>query len=145
MQVERRDSEYGGVMPLYAYMIIFLVMPLMAMTFDVTRYFYVRTHLQAASDAACEAAAQALDVPYFLETGIGRIDLGMGYGWGQREFNVTVDERALGTYSPAITDMHLVGPRKVSCTAIAEVPAVIPITPVMEPEVYTVSELRVSW
>ena len=43
--------------------------PLSSLSIDVTRMMYVRGHLQTASDAACQAAVDALDTPHFIATG----------------------------------------------------------------------------
>jgi len=55
----------------------------------------VRTHLQTATDAACEAAAQAIDAAAFRNSGTERVNLALGAGYAQREFAATVADRAL--------------------------------------------------
>lgn len=57
-----------------ALVIIAVLLPLMGLTLDVPRYFMLRSRLQAAADAAAEAAARAVDVRHFSTTGEVRLD-----------------------------------------------------------------------
>lgn len=130
-------------MPFYAIVLSTVALPLLILSVDVTRYFYMRTHLQSATDAACEAAAQAMDLPHFRSTGEGRIDLGRAGNQAWREFGASTQEQGITKYTPRITGMSLVSPRTVRCSASADM---IPtfyggkITASVE----TVSDMRVT-
>ncbi len=82
----KNSRERGNIMAYFAAFLAFVVVPLAALTIDIVRAFYVYTHLQAATDAACEAAAQALDVSTFIRTGTRQIDLGLGTSYASREW-----------------------------------------------------------
>ena len=85
-------SERGDAMAWMAIVMVFLMLPLMGITMDITRAMYVRGHLQAASDAGCQAAADAMMVPLFMETGEQRIDAGLIYGRAAQVFNATLKD-----------------------------------------------------
>ena len=53
-----RDRR-GDVWAFIAIAMVFIGLPLASLTVDVVRGMYVRTHLQTATDAACQAAADA--------------------------------------------------------------------------------------
>ena len=55
-------SRKGDAYAWFAALMIFVGVPLASLSIDVTRMMYVRGHLQTASDAACQAAVDALDV-----------------------------------------------------------------------------------
>jgi hypothetical protein len=118
--------------------------PLAALTIDGTRALYVRTHLQTATDAACEAAAQALDVPFFMATGRARIQLSTARGWAGREFSSSVIDQGIVLYSPALTSMTLLTPTIVRCTASAALDPLVQGFPRLEAQVASVSEVRVG-
>lgn len=140
----RRRSQQGQVMPYMAIFLALVVVPLMILCVDVVRALYVRTHLQAAADAACEAAVQALDEPAFIQSGVKRIDLGKGAGWAAQHFSATCSEKGLVRYSPSLTSVSLRSPTIVFCAARAEVELLIPVSPALPVSVRTVSELRVE-
>ena len=52
----RRDRR-ADVWSFIAVALVFIALPLASLTVDVVRGLYVRTHLQVAADAACQAAA----------------------------------------------------------------------------------------
>jgi uncharacterized membrane protein len=137
-----RRGARGGVVAWFALLMAVLMLPLLVLSVDIARLMYVRTHLQAAADAACEAAAQALNVPYFQETGLSVIDAGRAGRFAAREFAGSVQEANIVEDDPALTGLTLLAPRTVACTATAVVHPIIPITPPMKPVVYTTSEMR---
>ena len=61
-------SRRGDAYAWFATLLVFVFIPLSSLSIDVTRMMYVRGHLQTANDAACQSAADALDVPLFIET-----------------------------------------------------------------------------
>lgn len=127
----------------FAALMIFVGVPLASLSIDVTRMMYVRGHLQTASDAACQAAVDALDVPHFITTGEARINAGQGRAWGRQVFAATlIDDSQVG-YGYGI-GIDFPGPKLAHCTATATVDNIIPMTPGMHIVVETTSEMRVS-
>ncbi|MGB9801021.1 MAG: pilus assembly protein TadG-related protein [Thermanaerothrix sp.] len=138
-----RRWERGQVLPYVAVFLALVVVPLAVLAVDVVRALYVRTHLQTATDAACEAAAQAIDAAAF-RSGTDRIDLGLGAGYAQREFAATVAEKGIVGYGPALTAIWLQSPTIVACRATASVHLLIPASPVaLNVSAVSVSEMRV--
>jgi hypothetical protein len=134
----------GQILPLFVVILSLAVIPLMALTLDATRAMYVHIHLQTAVDAACEAAVQELDVPYYISTGQARVDMARGRGNAYREFNNTVVEHGIVQYSPALYSVYLVSPTIAGCIASAQVERFIPFGPPFTPLVESISELRVG-
>ncbi len=130
-------------MPFYAIVLSTVALPLLILSVDVTRYFYMRTHLQAAADAACEAAAQALDLPYFRSTGEGRINLSQASGMASREFGSSTIEQGITKYAPRLTGLSFVSPRAVRCRAAADMIPTFYLGTITA-SVETVSDMRVS-
>jgi hypothetical protein len=120
-----------------------VLLPLLSLSVDVTRAFYVRLHLQSAADAACEAAALALDVPQFRQTGRAEIHSGLAYDWAGREFAATLADQSAINYAAALGQISFTGPRTVLCRASASVPGFF-LRNAIRVEVVSVSEMRVS-
>jgi uncharacterized membrane protein len=139
----KRKSEKGSA-AIYWAAAMFFIVPLMALSIDMPRALYVRSHLQAATDAACEAAAMAVDVPVFRETGVAKIKYDEARVWAAREFVATVADQGIWGYSPALTSVVLETPLIASCTASASVNPLIPISPAMNIVVRSTSETRVG-
>lgn len=136
--------ERGQVLPYVAVFLALVVVPLAVLAVDVVRALYVRTHLQTATDAACEAAAQAIDAAAFRSSGAERINLGLGAGYAQREFAATVADQGIVGYGPALTAIWLQSPTVVACRATASVHLLIPASPVaLNVSAVSVSEMRV--
>ena len=141
----KNSRERGNIMAWFAAFLAFVVVPLAALTIDIVRAFYVYTHLQAATDAACEAAAQALDAPTFIRTGVQQIDLGLGSSYASREFAGAVVDQGVVQYSPALNGMRLLSPTKVECRASASLTLLVPsVSPALTVRVASTSELRVN-
>ncbi len=141
-----KDFLFGRgafAMPYYAIVLAAVAVPLMILSIDVTRYFYLRTHLQSATDAACEAAAQALDLPYFKSTGQARIDLSLAGGYAHREFGSTTSEQGITKYAPALTNIHLLSATSVGCSASAQMVPTFYVG-VITARVSSASDMRVS-
>ena len=136
-------SRKGDAYAWFAALMIFVGVPLASLSIDVTRMMYVRGHLQTASDAACQAAVDALDVPHFIMTGEARINAGQGRSWARQVFAATlIDDSKVG-YGYGI-GIDFPGPKFAHCTATATVDNIIPMTPGMHIVVETTSEMRVS-
>jgi len=63
-----------GDMVWNALIVVTVLLPLSGLAIDVPRYFALRSRLQAAVDAAAEAAAQQVDVVHYQNTGETRLD-----------------------------------------------------------------------
>jgi uncharacterized membrane protein len=147
--VRRRLGGIGRAFPgysmaLYAVLLAVVGIPLMSLSIDITRLMYARTHLQAAVDAACEAGAQALDVPTFLQTGLRQIDYGVAVGNASREFYSTVSSTSLMREGAHLTGVWLVSPTSLECTGVVQVSPMVPLLTEMVAGARSVSELRVE-
>lgn len=141
----RRRREQGNIMAWFAAFLAFVVVPLAALTIDIVRAYYVYTHLQAATDAACEAAAQALDVSTFIRTGTRQIDLGLGASNARREFGGAVVDQGVVKYSPSLTSVRLLSPTMVECRATASLTLLVPAVSVdLTVRTASTSEMRVN-
>lgn len=138
----RRDRR-GDVWSFLAVALLFIGMPLASLTVDVTRAMYVRTHLQAASDAACQAAADALDAAAFRSSGIRQIDPGRGRAQAALVFYASLADAGKVGYSPSLS-VGFLGPTTSYCQATASVNSLIPLTPPMTAAVETTSDMRVE-
>ncbi|MCD4751956.1 MAG: hypothetical protein K8R40_02680 [Anaerolineaceae bacterium] len=114
-------EERGQSMALFAIMLLFVFLPLLAIAMNFPKAIYVRVQLQAATDAACEAAAQAVDYAAFQNAGDAQIDLGTGSGWAYREFIQSVINADIVEYSPSLNSIYRVSPLVVECNASASV------------------------
>jgi Flp pilus assembly protein TadG len=80
-----------------ALVVVTVLLPLSGLAIDVPRYFALCSRLQAAVDAAAEAAAQQIDVAHYQNTGETRLDGGRYAGEAQWAFDTAVaDLRARG-------------------------------------------------
>ncbi len=126
-----------------AAVLMFVALPLASLSIDVTRGMYVRTHLQAAADAACQAAANSLDVPAFRDTGVQQIDYDLGRARAGQVFFDTLRDAGQVRFSPSLSVGYL-SPTIAYCSASAPVDRFLPGTPPMTARVETTSEMRVS-
>ncbi len=136
-------SERGDAYAWFAVLMVLVGLPLASLSIDVVRLMYVRTHLQTATDAACQAAADALDVPLFITTGQKRINAGLGRAQAARVFVATLADSGKVRFSPALA-IDFPAPTFAHCLASAAVDHIIPMTPPMNAVVETTSELRVN-
>jgi hypothetical protein len=138
-----RQMEKGTVSVYWAAAMLFIV-PLLALSIDMPRALYVRSHLQAATDAACEAAAMAVDVPVFRETGVAKIKYDEARVWAAREFTATVADSGIWGYGPSLNSVVLETPLIAACVASASVNPLVPVSPAMNIVVRSTSESRVG-
>ncbi|GAP06144.1 putative Flp pilus-assembly TadE/G-like [Anaerolinea thermolimosa] len=142
---KKNSPQRGNIMAWFAAFLAFVAVPLAALTIDVVRAFYVYTHLQAATDAACEAAAQALDVSTFIRTGARQIDLGLGASYAGREFAGAVVDQGVVAYSPSLSGLRLLSPTVAECRATASLTLFVPAaSPALTVRVASVAEMRVN-
>ena len=59
-----------------ALVVVTVLLPLSGLAIDAPRYFNLRSRLQAAVDAAAEAAARQVDIVHYQNTGETRLDVG---------------------------------------------------------------------
>ena len=119
--MKKQSPEAGQSMVLMAILMLLVFIPLLAIAMNIPKAIYVRVQLQAATDAACEAAAQAIDWDTFQNSGVAQIDLGLGRGWAQREFVKTVINSGMVGYSPGLTSVTRISPLIAECHASASV------------------------
>ena len=67
-------SGRRGDMVWNALVIVTVLLPLAGLAIDVPRYFSLRSRLQIAADAGAEAAAQAVDIRHYINTGETRLE-----------------------------------------------------------------------
>ena len=135
------SSRRGDAYAWFAVLMLFVGLPLSSLAIDVTRLMYVRGHLHTATDAACQAAADALDVPHFISTGVARINPGLARAQARQVFYATLRDSGTVGFNPGLS-VSFPGPRLAHCTASAPVHHLIPMTPVMQAVVETTSEMR---
>lgn len=135
---DRRASAFAW----YAALMLLVGIPLSSLSIDVVRLMYVRGHLHTATDAACQAAADALDVPYFVSTGQARINPGLARSQAGSIFAATLQDSSTIGYGPGLS-IGFPGPRLAHCVASASVDHLVPFTPPMQALVETTSEMRV--
>jgi hypothetical protein len=140
---KRRKGERGAAAVYWAACMT-MIIPLIALAIDMPRALYVRSHLQAATDAACEAAAMAVDVPVFRETGVAKIKYDEARVWAAREFTSTVADSGIWGYGPSLNSVVLETPLIAACVASASVDPLVPVSPAMNITVRSTSETRVG-
>jgi hypothetical protein len=91
-----------GDMVWNALILVTVLLPLAGLTIDVPRYFILRARLQAACNAASEAAARAVDVAYFQDTGDTRLVPGDALASAQSYFAAGVSSLSGGDYQPVL-------------------------------------------
>ena len=137
-----RKDRRGDVWAFISVAILFIGMPLASLTVDVVRGMYVRTHLQVAADAACQAAADSLDVPAFRETGVRQINTSLGRSQAASVFYGTLPDSSKVGFSPSLS-VGFPSSTSAHCQASASIAHEIPLTPPMNAVVVTTSEMRV--
>jgi hypothetical protein len=137
----RRDRR-ADVWSFIAVALVFIALPLASLTVDVVRGLYVRTHLQVAADAACQAAANSLDTAIFQETGVQQIDHALARTRAANVFYGTLADASTVGFTPALA-VGFPGATLAACQATASVAHLIPITPSMTVVVVTTSQMRV--
>jgi hypothetical protein len=135
-------SRQGDAYAWFATLLVFVFIPLSSLSIDVTRMMYVRGHLQTANDAACQSAADALDVPLFIETNQNRIEPGLARSQAAREFSATLNDAGKIRYTIEGLAIDFPAPTFAHCVATARVEHIIPLTPNMRVVIETTSEMR---
>lgn len=105
----REWRERGYSMAWWAVIFATVLVPLLALSIDITRLLYVRVRVQSAVDAACEAAASTADIPAWREAGIRRIDPGEAAANANYAFYRTAAEAGVVRYAPTLSRLEIVG------------------------------------
>ena len=136
-------SRRGDIFAYFGVIMVFLMVPLSSLSIDIVRGMYVRGHLHTATDAACQAAADALDAPLFVDTGQKQIKPSLARSQAARVFNATLVDANKIRFTPSL-QVQIAAPLRAHCIATATVARLIPGTPNMNILTYTESEMRVS-
>lgn len=126
----------------FAVVLLFLAPGLLAVSYYIPRALYARNHLQAATDAGCQAAVDSLIVPVFTETGQQFINPGVMYQQAAVAFNGSLANASQARFSPSMS-LRVVSPTVVECASSASVASPFPWLPPLRVTAYTVSEMRV--
>ena len=87
-----------GDMVWNALIIVTVLLPLSGLAIDVPRYFALRSRLQAAVDAAAEAAARQVDIAHYQNTGETRLDADRYAGEAHWAFETAVTNLRAGLH-----------------------------------------------
>jgi hypothetical protein len=137
-QADRRADVWAFL----AVALLFVALPLASLTVDVVRGLFVRTHLQVAADAACQAAANTLDAAVFQNTGVQQIDPDLARVHAASVFYGTLADASVVGFTPALS-VGFPGATSAACQATASIAHIIPLTPPMTAMVETTSQMRV--
>lgn len=140
--MNKRGSERGDSFAWFAIVLMFLAPALLGISYYIPRALYVRNHLQAATDAGCQAAVDSLIVPMFTETGRQSIDPAVLYQQAAVAFNASLADSGRVQFTPSLA-LQILSPTLVECTASASVASPFPWLPPLRVTTYTVSEMRV--
>jgi len=132
----------GDMFAWTAVVVAFLALPLSSLSIDIVRGMYVRTHLQTAADAACQAAADDLDVQAFRSIGVWQIKPGLARSQAAVVFAATLADAGKVKFTPSLS-VGFLSPTIAYCQASAAVDRFLPLTPTMRAVVETTSEMRV--
>lgn len=136
-----KDTE--GYAMAYVVLFISLVgLPLMLLSVEIVRAMYVEGLVQAAADSACEAAVQAVDLPYFLEYGVLQILPGDASALAQSEFASTVADYGIMNYNPSLSGLVFLSPTLVQCNASAAMEWLLPGIPDLTLNVSALSQVK---
>jgi uncharacterized membrane protein len=139
-EVDRSQRGYSTAW--YAALLAFVLVPLMSLVVDITRLLFARTDLQTSVDAACEAAALAVDTAAFNRTGVQRIEPGLAASYASQAFYASAAEAGIVQYKPALTTVAVFAPTEAACTAEAELVPLIPSSPRLRVRVFAQAKMR---
>jgi len=137
----RKKAPRGQTMVFIAVFLAVVVIPILILAVDVVRAFDVRTRLQTAADAACQAAVQAMSAPTYQGGGAEALEPARAQSQAYREFNGTVRDAGLVGYSPRVA-VSIIGPTRARCDAVAEVETFIPGAPQLRVHATAISDAR---
>ena len=136
-------NRKGYVLAYTAILIGTVAIPMLILSVEIGRALYVGVHLQAAVDAACEAAAQAVDVPFFINNGVLQIEPGTAAANAQREFDATVIYHNIISYNPSL-GISLLTSTLVQCSSSATMQWLLPFIPALTLHANALSQAKVT-
>lgn len=138
------QDRRGYVMAYMVMLLTLVAIPMLILSVEITRTMYVQIQLQAAVDAACDAAVQAVDVPFFIHNGVLQIEQGVAASYAAREFYATVARHSIENYSPALTGLSFPNATQVQCSGTASMGWFLPGIPSLTMSAASVAQARVS-
>lgn len=138
------QDRRGYVMAYMVMLLTLVALPMLILSVEITRAMYVEVQLQAAVDAACDAAIQAVDVPFFIHNGVLQLDQGAAASYAAREFNATVMRHNINNYSPALSSLSFTSADSVQCSGTATMGWFLPGIPSLTLSAASVAQARVS-
>lgn len=142
--MRRPERESGQAMAFMAVIVAALVLPLMSLAIDASHAMVVRSRLQTAADAACQAGVQAVAAQAYQAGGSQSLDFSRAASYALQAFSADTEESALRGYQPAITGFSVVNGNALRCEATAQVQTVVGITPPMVVRVEAISRARAN-
>ena len=121
-----------------------VAIPMLILSVEIVMAMYVEGQLQTAVDAACEAAIQAVDVPFFIHNGVLQIDMGAASSYAQREFNATVINHSINSYSPSLSGVSLLTSTIIQCSGSATMRWLLPGIPALTLYANAITQARVT-
>jgi len=137
-------SRKGYVMGYVTIIVATVAIPMLILSVEIVRAMNVQINLGAAVDAACEAASQAVDVPFFINNGVLQIVQGTAASYAQREFDSTVLYHNIQSYSPALTGLSYPSAAVVQCAASATMQWLLPGIPAISLHANAIAQAKVS-
>jgi Flp pilus assembly protein TadG len=139
----RREDRDRGSITLWCLGLCLLILSIGAVTIDVWRAFSARRALASTADAAAQAGANGIDIAYYGETGVVRLDppraeqfadLSMAHQAdtpGLVGFDRYADTQRITVQVRGTVDLGLLGlfadePFEITVTAVGAVPPTLP-------------------
>ena len=134
----------GYVMGYVTILIATIAIPMMVLSVEIVRAMNVQINLGSAVDAACEAASNAVDVPFFINNGVLQIVQGTASTYAQREFDASVINHSIQNYSPALGGLTYPSAAVVQCSASATMQWLLPGIPALSLHANAIAQAKVS-
>lgn len=109
MKVRLLRSKRAYSMTFWAVFIGFIMVPLMALSIEVGRFYIARSQIAAAADAAALAAAVEINERYFVSTGQVVQTSSDTYAWAQRAVNANCAELINMGVNPGVQQITISG------------------------------------
>ncbi len=129
-----RDRR-GYSMTFWAIFIGLVMVPMMALSIEVARYFFARSQIAAAADAASLSAAIEINKRVFVETGAVILPTSETYAWAQQAVNANCGyliERGINPHVSGITISGNTVQVSVSADLTLLFPSIVPNVTVIE-------------
>jgi len=122
-------------MTFWAVFIGFVMIPIMALGIELGRFFFSRSQIAAAADAAALASAVEINERSFVQTGQVQLVSSRTYSWAQRAVNANCDQLINLGVNPSVNSVSIEGNTvmvSVSANLSRLFPSVIPDITVTE-------------